>query len=271
MNNFLLRTITGILFVVVVIGSLLLDEIGFALLFLTIMFSAQREFYNLLETKGYVTFKIFGVALGLILFVLLFLEASYDIEVKYGLIVALYLIIPVALIFDKSGAQPVMRFAGTILGIVYVSLPLTLSIWLAYINGVYNAGLLIGVFVLLWANDTFAYLSGVSFGKTKFFERISPKKTWEGFIGGSIATIVLSVFLKNWIPFDLAVVDWMIIAVLVVVAGNFGDLTESVMKRSLQVKDSGRAFPGHGGVLDRFDSILLALPAVFAYLYIFKY
>jgi phosphatidate cytidylyltransferase len=110
----------------------------------------------------------------------------------------------------------------------------------------------------------------MAFGRTKLLERISPKKTWEGFIGGGLATIPFSVLIKNLVSLDFSITDWMIIAVLVVVAGNAGDLAESVLKRSLNVKDSGKVFPGHGGFLDRFDSILLALPAVFAYLYIFK-
>lgn len=270
MNNFFQRSITGFLFVIVIIGSLFIGEIGCALLFLVIIYGTQREFYILMERNNLPSYKLAGLTMGLITFILIFLDLSSDMHVRYGILALPYLLIPVSMIFDTSEKSPFIRFSTTVLGVVYIALPLTLALYMAYATGNYNAELLIAFFALLWANDTFAYLSGMAFGRTKLLERISPKKTWEGFIGGGLATIPFSVLIKNLVSLDFSITDWMIIAVLVVVAGNAGDLAESVLKRSLNVKDSGKVFPGHGGFLDRFDSILLALPAVFAYLYIFK-
>jgi phosphatidate cytidylyltransferase len=124
-----------------------------------------------------------------------------------------------------------------------------------------------GFFLLLWTSDTGAYLAGRSFGKTKLFERISPKKTWEGSIGGTILSIAVAYGISKLLGFDdVTTFDWMVIAVLVVIFGTFGDLFESLLKRNLHIKDSGTILPGHGGVLDRFDGLFLAIPAVFFYL-----
>ncbi len=271
MNTFLQRTITGFLFVIVILGSLYLDEIGFALLFLVILFGTLKEFYSLLHQHQLPSFKLLGITLGLSVFIVMLLNYSFQTRIGYAILAVLYLTIPISVIFDKSGSYPLLKFGITILGVAYIAIPLSLSVHIAYFNGSYNSGLLMGFFVLLWANDTFAYLSGLAFGKTKLIERISPKKTWEGLLGGGIVTIGLSLLLEKVFPIGFSPADWMIIAFLIVTAGNFGDLTESVIKRALQVKDSGNIFPGHGGFLDRFDSILLALPAVFVYVYIFKH
>lgn len=270
MNNFVQRTVTGLLFVIVILGSLYLDAIGFALLFLVMLTGSLQEFYILLHRNKYSSYKKIGVITGIALFVFAFLDMSFGIQTGYGWLVLLYLLIPASMLFDKTAGSPLTRFAVTNLGFVYIALPLTLANYMAFYTGTYHSGILMAFFILLWTNDTFAYLSGLVFGRTKLIERISPKKTWEGLIGGGLATVGLSQFIENIFSIGFNQMDWSIIAVLIVIAGNLGDLTESVIKRTLKVKDSGKVFPGHGGFLDRFDSILLALPAVFAYLFIFK-
>jgi phosphatidate cytidylyltransferase len=136
---------------------------------------------------------------------------------------------------------------------------------LSVFQGFYNRGLILGYFFLLWSSDSFAYVFGNLLGKTKLFERISPKKSWEGFIGGLISTVAISFLLAYFNP-EIATIHWVVIAVLIVVCGSLGDLTESLLKRSLNVKDSGSILPGHGGMLDRFDGLLLSAPFVFAYI-----
>ena len=122
--------------------------------------------------------------------------------------------------------------------------------------------------MFIWVNDSFAYLTGMTFGKHRLFERISPKKSWEGFIGGAVASVVAG-YVFSLFETDLVWWQWLIFSLLVVVFGTFGDLMESLIKRSVGVKDSGRIIPGHGGLLDRFDSMLLAVPVIFLYLQLF--
>jgi phosphatidate cytidylyltransferase len=134
---------------------------------------------------------------------------------------------------------------------------------------VHTPNILVGFFIILWIYDSGAYVFGVSFGKHRLFERISPKKSWEGFIGGSIVAIsaanVISVFFT-----ELRLFDWLIISAIIIVFGTFGDLVESLLKRELNIKDSGNILPGHGGILDRFDGIFLSVPIIFAYLQIVR-
>lgn len=131
----------------------------------------------------------------------------------------------------------------------------------------YSFQIILGFFILLWVNDTGAYLAGRFFGKHKLFERISPNKTWEGSIGGTLVTVagayILSIFFTN-----LNLTNWVVLSILVAVFGGLGDLAESMLKRSLGVKDSGKLLPGHGGVLDRIDGLLLSVPFVYSYLHL---
>jgi phosphatidate cytidylyltransferase len=132
----------------------------------------------------------------------------------------------------------------------------------------FSPGIVIGFFFLIWANDSGAYLAGVSFGRHKLFERISPKKTWEGFIGGFVLALFVSWFLSGWLGV-IGKYEWAIVSVIISIAGTFGDLLESMLKRSLDVKDSGSFLPGHGGFLDRFDSTIISFPLVYLFISLF--
>jgi len=125
--------------------------------------------------------------------------------------------------------------------------------------------LLLGYFVILWINDTFAYLFGTAFGKHRLFERISPKKSWEGSIGGALISIIAAWLIASFTN-SLPLIHWIVIAIIIVICGTLGDLVESMLKRSLNCKDSGTLLPGHGGILDRFDSVLISAPIIFVYI-----
>jgi phosphatidate cytidylyltransferase len=162
--------------------------------------------------------------------------------------------------------QEFVTLAYQLMGITYITIPLVMLSKLGFFNMlVYSHGLPMGFFVLLWTSDTGAYLAGRSMGKNKLFERVSPKKTWEGSIGGLMLTLLVAYGL-SYLFDEVSLGDWLVIALLIVVFGTFGDLFESLMKRNLHIKDSGKILPGHGGVLDRFDGLFLAAPAVFFYL-----
>ena len=169
----------------------------------------------------------------------------------------------------RNKPNPFNNIGFTVLGIIYIIVPfLLLSITSFDITSSdisYAPNKLLGFFLLIWANDTFAYLVGIAIGRTKLFERISPKKTWEGTIGGIICTQGIAYIISIYFT-ELTMIQWMIIALIISVFGTLGDLVESMFKRSLGVKDSGNILPGHGGILDRFDAVLLCSPFVVVYL-----
>jgi phosphatidate cytidylyltransferase len=161
-------------------------------------------------------------------------------------------------------ANPLNNWAYFILGQVLIALPFALLNYILFIDK-WQPLILLSVFATIWINDTGAYLIGVTIGKHRLFERISPKKSWEGFIGGALAALLSGYVFSFLIP-QISLINWFIFSEIIVIFGTFGDLMESLMKRTLDVKDSGNVIPGHGGLLDRFDSMLLAAPVVFIYL-----
>lgn len=171
----------------------------------------------------------------------------------------------------RKQEKPFNAIAFSLLGILYIALPLGLSLYFfnpAIPSGPEHYGLMIGFLLILWLNDTGAYFVGSWLGKHRLFERISPKKSWEGSVGGAFFALLTAlgiskIFLQytNW--------QWMVIAVLIIIFGTLGDLVESLLKRSLNIKDSGNILPGHGGILDRFDAVLLSVPFVFVFLTLF--
>jgi phosphatidate cytidylyltransferase len=156
-----------------------------------------------------------------------------------------------------------------LLGILYVALPFSLLNHILTLSGVYNFQILFGCWFILWSNDTGAYLAGSAFGKNKLMPRVSPGKSWEGSIGGAIIAYLIAWIISSWYT-SINILDWFVIATILIVIGTLGDLVESLYKRSLNVKDSGTLLPGHGGILDRFDSLILAIPFVFFYLFVVK-
>jgi phosphatidate cytidylyltransferase len=176
-----------------------------------------------------------------------------------------FLIIFIIKLFENTHNE-FSTLAFQVLGLMYITLPLVMLTKMGFFNTMdYSPGLPMGFFLLLWTSDTGAYLAGRSLGRTKLFERVSPKKTWEGSLGGLLLTLLVAFFLHRIFD-DVGLRDWLIIGTLVVIFGTFGDLFESLLKRNLHIKDSGTILPGHGGVLDRFDGLFLAVPAIFFYL-----
>jgi len=234
-------------------------------LFLVISVLGLWEFYSLLEKANYHPQKYFGILSG-ILFFLSPLAANNILFIITSIFVCFVLFF-IELFRNKP--NPFNNIGFTVLGIIYIIVPfLLLSITSFDITSSdisYAPNKLLGFFLLIWANDTFAYLVGIAIGRTKLFERISPKKTWEGTIGGIICTQGIAYIISIYFT-ELTMIQWMIIALIISVFGTLGDLVESMFKRSLGVKDSGNILPGHGGILDRFDAVLLCSPFVVVYL-----
>jgi phosphatidate cytidylyltransferase len=266
MSNLAQRIIAGVLGAAVLIGAIYWSEWSFFVIFLLIMSFSLWEFYTILEKANFKTTKYLAVAIGILIFGGIFWVQKNEMffNVLILLILAFVFLLFILKLYDKTDKQPFTNLAMTILGLVYVCVPfgllLSVSYWVGS-KGQYHYQVPLGILFCLWASDTGAYFVGKKLGKTKLFERISPKKTWEGFVGGMIFSQMvaweLSVYftsVEGW--------KWLVISGIIVTIGTYGDLVESMLKRSLGIKDSGSVIPGHGGFLDRFDGLLVAMPFV---------
>ena len=171
-------------------------------------------------------------------------------------------------LYKKSEHKPFTNIAFTFLGIFYIAIPFALLNIASFENKQYNYQIMWGCLFILWASDTGAYFAGTLLGKNKLFERISPKKTWEGLFGGVVLAAIITYGIAHYFT-SLALWQWVTIAAIIIVGGTFGDLVESLLKRSIEIKDSGDALPGHGGFLDRFDGLLISAPFIVAFLEVF--
>lgn len=268
-NNLTQRLITGVLGSAAIITGVCFSEWTYFTLFFALCGLAMFEFYKLVGLDGMIPQKSLGITIGLLIFALTFFVEQETADPKY-----FFLVFPLASIvfmiklYKKFERKPFTNIAFTFLGIFYIAMPFSLLNIAAYENGTYNFEIILGSLLILWASDTGAYFAGTRFGKRKLFERISPKKSWEGFFGGAaLALIITFVFTQYFHSLDNY--QWYIIAILIIVGGTFGDLIESLLKRSIEIKDSGNVLPGHGGFLDRFDGLLISAPFIVAYLEIF--
>lgn len=282
------RTLTAIVFVAVLLTCLLINFISFSSLFFVVSIWGLFEFYQLAEKLGARPYKITGLIAAAILYsVSVFSNSNLALFFPSEFIFAIGLVFVFAIfiagLFDQK-SNTVLNVAYTLSGIIYAVLPFMLLLSISCIDKAYtfnhpsvywynnfapyNFHYVLGIILLIWASDVFAYLVGSMIGKHKLYERISPGKTWEGTIGATILTIGSSFLIAHWYP-ELAMKHWIVISLIVCVFGTIGDLVESMLKRQAGVKDSGRIMPGHGGILDRFDSLLFVSPFVYCYLTLF--
>ncbi len=277
MKNFIIRTITGIIFVAAIVASFLRPE-AMVLLFSIITGLTIWEFTGLVNERENVSVNRFiSTVAGVYFFFAMtyYCSGLYEGAVKSAVFIP-YLITIVYLLVAElylKQADPIQDWAYTMLSQMYIALPFSLLNVLAFTqtgSGIiaFNTLLPLSVFVFLWVNDSGAYCVGSLLGKHKLFPRISPGKSWEGSIGGAVfvlaAAWAISQFLDSTM---LTMLQWLGLGLVVVIFGTWGDLVESLFKRTLGIKDSGNILPGHGGMLDRFDSSLLAIPAAVVYLY----
>ncbi len=260
-----IRAITGIIFVIVLVAATMYNAYVFAAFFSLVAVLSTREFYSIIKSEENKPLQAIGLIGSGVLAVL---ASSYFLN----LIPAKYLLLTIpcfSLIFLSAlylkRAKPFQDIAYTFLGILYGTVPYLFFIGLGFLKGSFNPYLPMGFLIMLWSNDTGAYLSGRAFGRTKLFERISPNKTWEGFIGGLALAVLVALNLQQYFG-TLTKMEWASVALIIGVFGTMGDLVESMLKRSLGIKDSGQILPGHGGFLDRFDGLLIACPLVYVLL-----
>lgn len=264
------RAITAAVGALVVVSASIYSDWTYFIVFAAILAFAQMEFYKLTGLDGMLPLRSFGTVLGVMIFTLTFMIEKEQLPNEY-----LYLIFPIVSLtffiklYKKTDKKPFTGVAFTYLGIFYVAVPFSLlNLAVFSVDGTYHFEILIGSLLILWASDTGAYFAGTKFGKTKLFERVSPKKSWEGFLGGAFSAIVVAFVLSQYFHV-IADWKWLVIAGIIIIAGTYGDLIESLFKRSIEIKDSGNGLPGHGGFMDRFDGLLLSAPFITAFLKIF--
>ncbi|MGO1243113.1 MAG: phosphatidate cytidylyltransferase [Sphingobacterium sp.] len=259
------RAITGFFFIVILIGVVLWSPYSFVAFFVIMAGMCAFEFYRMIASESVRPLQVFGplcsvLAVGVTGLVLLELFPPSTLLLAVLLVLFTYILA----LFRKQG-HPIADVSYTLFGLLYTAVPFSFFIALGFIGGAYNAFIPLGFLIMLWTNDTGAYLAGRSFGRNKLFERISPKKTWEGFFGGVILAVFVGLNLARYFS-ELTSAQWVTMALIIGIFGTLGDLVESMLKRNLGVKDSGNILPGHGGLLDRFDGLLMAAPLVFIFL-----
>jgi phosphatidate cytidylyltransferase len=269
-KNFFQRALTAAAFVAVLLSCTFYSHFSFAALFLVITILGTLEFYKLSEKDGNThPQKVMGAITGGVLFITNAVYSMTQLNIRILLFIFPFVFSIFIIELYRKKPSPFRNIAFTILGIIYVALPFTLLNYILTCKGNFAPQILFGFFFILWSNDTGAYLTGSLIGKHKLFPRVSPGKSWEGSIGGAVITYLIVFLIAQWFTI-INLRDWFVIATILIVIGTLGDLVESLYKRSINVKDSGSILPGHGGVLDRFDSLLMATPFVFTYLYLIK-
>ena len=281
LKNLIIRTISGVVLLGVVLGAAFAGPIGYGALLLLITGVGVWEFYAMARAKGVEPQRELGIvgSLGLTLGGVGILCANY-LDYEFELLITLGIgIAALATMFTfvvevfRNRQTPIHNIATTILGIVYVGLPLAVMAIIPMLlqepdlkNPYWNAWYFLFYLFLVWGNDVFAYLCGITLGKHKLCERLSPKKSWEGFIGGILGAVAMGAVAAWWL--DESYIFWGGLAIVVALTSVIGDLVESMFKRDAGVKDSGKIMPGHGGMLDRFDALLVSAPFALVYIII---
>lgn len=274
MKELAVRTLSGLVLLLVVVGALVWSKWSAGALFAAIMIGGLVEFYRICEKGGArpirsVGFAAAGALFGMAFTVFIHWGAITDMTGKIFLALLLYfmLLVPSTFVCElwRKHQTPMANIASTLMGVVYLALPMSLILFVPQLLvGKWSAWVLLSVVSIIWVNDIFAYLVGVTIGKHRLCERISPKKSWEGFFGGLVGAVAAAVLFGHLAGGSLLV--WGGLGLVASLSGVAGDLVESLLKREVDVKDSGNMMPGHGGFLDRFDALYIAVPYIFVYL-----
>ncbi|MGA9637516.1 phosphatidate cytidylyltransferase [Flavobacterium sp.] len=279
MNETLKRSLSGAVYVILLIACILYSTESFFVLFGAFLLVATVEFCSLVKINKIVPFIIASLSYAFFYQisiatqgVFLFLKFNKDFDLAVLVTTLMVSIKCIHFLFDNKTTK-IDSFSKYIYLLGYIILPFIIMTKIPFGKAGYNPKILISIFILIWTNDSFAYIVGKSIGKTKLFERISPKKTIEGFLGGVFFAVIASyIIAKYYIQIaEVNLYIWIVIALIVGVFGTIGDLIESKFKRIAAVKDSGKIMPGHGGVLDRLDSVIFVAPIVFLFYQILNY
>jgi len=294
MNETLKRAISGAVYIILLLASILYSTESFFILFGAFLLISVYEFCNLVQIN-----KVFPILFGTVLYTAVTLVSHYnkittdtinqlfktDLEILINiqqldivlLVIALVVSIKCILFLFYDNIQKISTSSKYLYLLGYIILPFVFITKISFGINDYNPKIIIGLFILIWTNDTFAYIVGKSIGRTKLFEKISPKKTVEGFLGGIIFAVLAGYLISKYYIkanpqfSERSILIWTSIAVIVGIVGTIGDLIESKFKRIAGVKDSGSIMPGHGGILDRLDSVIFVAPIIFLFYQILNY
>ena len=274
MKGLLRRALTAVIFVIVMLVGLFGGRYSFVALFALITGLCLWEYLNLVldntRRKDLIR-KILGLGMGITPFVLAsVLQLNLVADRENFIAFAAILFFPFVFLFFvyelyTHSEKPFINLAYLVLGVFYIGIPFALLDFVAFDGEYFYATTVLGLLILTWTNDTMAYVIGSQIGRTPLFPRISPKKTWEGTLGGTAVSFIVAYLLSLYVA-DLTLTNWLVLALIISIFGSLGDLIESMLKRSHQIKDSGSLLPGHGGFLDRFDGFIFMLPYAAAYL-----
>lgn len=274
LKNLLVRTLSGAVLLAVVLGAAT-GIYTYSMLLLLITAVGMWEYYKIASLAGCQPQRVVGMVAGIVLFVASFFffegmatATTSDADMAFGGFIYVLLLIGSSFVVEifKVSATPLRNIATTLFGVVYVALPMSLMLFIPLMlsGGVWNGWYFLFYLFIVWGNDVFAYLVGITLGRHRLCERISPKKSWEGFFGGVAGAMGVGA-LGAWLLHGSFAL-WLGLAAVVAISSVFGDLAESMFKREAGIKDSGNFIPGHGGMLDRFDALLLSSIFAFAYL-----
>ena len=276
MRNLIVRTISGVVLLGIVLGAAYGGKFAFGAFLLLIVVVGMWEFYNIAAATGATPHRTLGLAAGIVLFVTSFfifdgfvsdIRSADSVDMLIGGILYFSVLIPLCFVVELfyDSETPLRNVATTLMGIFYVAYPMALMLFIPIlITGEWQPESFLFYLFIVWGNDVFAYLVGIAFGKHKMAPRISPKKSWEGLAGGVAGAMAMGAIGSFVVGGPLGM--WLGLAAVVAVTSVFGDLVESMFKREADIKDSGRIMPGHGGILDRFDALLISSPFAFVYL-----
>ncbi len=275
LKDLLVRTVSALVFVLLIVGALWWSKWSTGVLFAVVLLGSLIEFYRLCRKTGAEPMYSVGIATSVAIFAVAFAifkqwgapVTDTTSRIVLGALLYAMLIVPTAFVCElwRKSPTPIANIATTFMGIIYVAVPMSMLLFVPQLLvGKWSALAMLAFMAIIWLNDVFAYLVGVTLGKHRLCERISPKKSWEGFVGGLVGAVGSAVLFGHILGGDLLI--WGGLGLVTALAGVAGDLVESLIKREADVKDSGQMMPGHGGFLDRFDALLIATPFAVFYL-----
>lgn len=273
MSNTVKRGIFGVIFIGVMLAGLLLDKFLFAALMIFIMTVMMMEYHKMTLGKKFLLCRILSIVTAVVFFAATFSVMAFDLPAKYVSVALLPFSVLMAASLYSHDRNEFQEFAPILASLIYIAFPWTLTNLIVFYSGEFSGLLLLSFFIIVWASDVGAFIFGISLGQKygkKLFPQISPKKSWIGFWGGIFTSMLAAyiMWLTGMLPYPL--VHCLVLAAFMGVSGVYGDLFESMWKRNGDIKDSGNIIPGHGGLLDRFDSTLFAMPLGVMYLVLFN-